>query len=383
MLKVQCQCGHRLAVPDDFAGKRVKCPKCKGAVSVPKGGAAVATVPRRAMASPSVAVAAPATAPGPRVHRSRRHALERKQKSHNITVAVIAGAMVVLGLGLLLFIGSMNRPTDPPAPATNVAANQSAGPGTSPSSSLPAIRKTNATPATSTGEMADGSRGDAAGENDEPAANPRFTAASAAPAIAGTTSTFDADGDITTIQAQAMPLTVAGKTLQMTMTVTHDGRDVRTATQIGAQIRISGDFTGIISGANTDEPRLTIEADGRDEFFLPPTGRDESDARKGENGAEILPKWVEFSVGKSELKAIAHAKSLRTTLGGTIFEFSDDQRKLFLALIPIAAASGDDRPLPPDEKAGSTEPGAAPGDEGDAPVEKEIMDEKEVMKKQQ
>ncbi len=300
-------------------------------------------------------------------------------------MAVLAGGMVVIGLGLMLFIGSMNRSADPPAPATNVASNQNTSQGPSPSSTLPAIRKTQPPPSASTDGPAEGSGDEGSADDGRPADGPRFAAGSPSSAIAGTTSTFDADGDITTIQVQPMSLTVEGKKFEMTMKVTHEGRDIRTASQIGAEIRISGNFTGITTDAAAGDPRLTIEADGRDEFFLPPSDRDKG---QGEDGADIppasspaSPKWVEFTVGRAELKAIAHAKSLRTTLGGTLFEFSDEQRKLFLALIPVAAASGDDRPLPPEEKPDDTEPDAAGGDDGDAPVEKEIMDEKEIMKK--
>ena len=41
-LRVNCQCGAALNVPDGMEGKRVKCPKCGGAIAVPAGGGASA-----------------------------------------------------------------------------------------------------------------------------------------------------------------------------------------------------------------------------------------------------------------------------------------------------------------------------------------------------
>jgi len=47
MIKFACSnCGHRIGAPDKYAGKRVRCPKCKGATQVPQaGGAAAAGTP--------------------------------------------------------------------------------------------------------------------------------------------------------------------------------------------------------------------------------------------------------------------------------------------------------------------------------------------------
>lgn len=389
MLKVQCQCGHRMAVPDDFAGKRVKCAKCKGAVAVPTAAGAAAS-PRHVSRAVPVAVAAESNEAAPsshtseaRMQRSRRHAMERKRKSHNVTVAIVAGAMVVLGLGLLLFIGSMNRPADPPASSVNVASNGGTNDSTK-ASSLPRIEKKKSSETESTEPMANQNTG-ASGEGESAQFNPskEFTAGSASPAIAGTTATFDGDAGVTTIQCQPSPLKVGEKTLQMAMTVTHDGRDVRAATQVGALIRLTGDFTGLISGANSDEPRLTIEADGRDVTFQMPTAQGESDDRKGENGVVRLPKWVEYSLGKSELDAIAKSNTMRATLGGTLFDFSPEQLALFRAM----TSAGNAKPAAPrpveneNDQPGASDPAAAPNDDPAAEVEKEVMDEKMMKMK--
>ncbi|MFO1063611.1 MAG: hypothetical protein U0892_07080 [Pirellulales bacterium] len=60
-IKVNCQCGQSLAVPDQYAGKAVKCPKCQTALKVP---AAAGTAPAGSAATKPAAAkpAAPATA---------------------------------------------------------------------------------------------------------------------------------------------------------------------------------------------------------------------------------------------------------------------------------------------------------------------------------
>jgi hypothetical protein len=42
-IKVVCSCGAGFAAPDQYAGKKVKCPKCGGALAVPNGNAGGAT----------------------------------------------------------------------------------------------------------------------------------------------------------------------------------------------------------------------------------------------------------------------------------------------------------------------------------------------------
>ena len=36
-IEVGCNCGRRLAVPEEYAGRRVKCPTCSAAIAVPDG----------------------------------------------------------------------------------------------------------------------------------------------------------------------------------------------------------------------------------------------------------------------------------------------------------------------------------------------------------
>jgi Zn finger protein HypA/HybF involved in hydrogenase expression len=56
-VRVACSCGNSLAVPVQYRGKRVKCPKCAQAVSVPNGNAqkAVAGATRRETVSSPMA----------------------------------------------------------------------------------------------------------------------------------------------------------------------------------------------------------------------------------------------------------------------------------------------------------------------------------------
>lgn len=52
-IKFKCSCGHVLSVPDNFAGKTGKCPKCQKAVKVPVPKAAAARSTKAAAASPA------------------------------------------------------------------------------------------------------------------------------------------------------------------------------------------------------------------------------------------------------------------------------------------------------------------------------------------
>jgi hypothetical protein len=52
-IRVTCQCGQSLSVPDEMAGKNGRCPKCKGVVKVPAAGATVAIAPSKGTASPA------------------------------------------------------------------------------------------------------------------------------------------------------------------------------------------------------------------------------------------------------------------------------------------------------------------------------------------
>lgn len=401
MLKVQCRCGHRVAVADSYAGKRVKCPKCQGPLAIPSpqlAGVAAASgqASRRPVGSPPVHVSRAAAMAVPveddsvsekRVIRARRHALERKRKSHNTTVALIAGAMVVVGLGVMLYIGINHKP-EPVVIVEGDTSKPKAAARESASTGLPRTISMNKSAATAVGETQSSNDAETptsdAGDDSVTIAGQRFTAGSSGAVPVASTATFDAGGNVTTIKSQPTPILVGDKTLQMTVTVTHDGKKVQEALTLDAVIHVQGDFTGLASAGVPDEPRLTIEADAR-EFFLPPSKRDESDTRKKENGPEILPTWVEYALGRAELLTIATGKDLRITLGGTLFTLSPEQVALFQSFAPAAPpVNPQEKPLP--EVEGSTPPGAAAGEDAIEPNagadDQELMDKKEMMKKE-
>lgn len=410
MLKAQCRCGHRVAVADGYAGKRVKCPKCQGAILIPGGelaavgagkgaassaaGRAAARPANRPVGSPPAHVArAAAQAPEPVVEssasrhaRAKRKAMEAKRKAHNRTVALVATVMVLAGLGAMLAIGILNKPAAKPVEVAQNTANDSSSAGTkNTTTSLPKpiARKTAPMASDESPDSGDTQPPATTDSSDQPAATtPNFVAASNGATPVATTATFDAGGNVTTITSQSTPIVVGEKTLQMVVTIKYDGKDLRAATDLGAGIRISGDFTGLATAGLPDEPRLTIEADAR-EFFVPPTARDDSNTRKKENGPEILPTWVEYSLGRAELLTIAQGKSLRVTISGTLVDLKPEQIALFQSVAPPA-------PKPDPAKEVQPEPGAAPEEKGaneettsskELNEDKEVMDEKEMKKK--
>ena len=63
-IRVICQCGQTLNVPDNLAGKGVKCPKCQGAVRVPAATGSGSVGASGAKAGATSASAGKPTAPG-------------------------------------------------------------------------------------------------------------------------------------------------------------------------------------------------------------------------------------------------------------------------------------------------------------------------------
>ncbi len=128
MIQVACSgCGARLKVPDEKAGSRGRCPKCKAVVEIPKveveaavgaeeeaeaaparplravrPRAGTATAPRslhrpRMGAHPAGAADRPIAPVRPR--SGRRAAAPPKKKSPLVVILVVVGAVVVLGIG--------------------------------------------------------------------------------------------------------------------------------------------------------------------------------------------------------------------------------------------------------------------------------------------
>ena len=60
MIKIECKCTHKVLLPDSFAGRQVRCPRCKRPIDVP-GQAVEYQLPR----APKAAAAPAATSPGP------------------------------------------------------------------------------------------------------------------------------------------------------------------------------------------------------------------------------------------------------------------------------------------------------------------------------
>lgn len=65
-IKLQCSCGHAMSVPDHFAGKTGKCPKCQKGVKVPMAGGAATVgsspaVSKAVASNPTAARGKPAT----------------------------------------------------------------------------------------------------------------------------------------------------------------------------------------------------------------------------------------------------------------------------------------------------------------------------------
>lgn len=362
MLKIQCRCGHRIAVPQEYEGRRIKCPKCKGPLQVPLGSAPAVAVggghgPRRAAGAAPEGTAAGSLSQIPtrdhiRHARAKRHALERHRKSHNTTVTIIAAVMCLLGLGLMAIIGANNRPDDPPAPPNGGQA------ATTGAVDLRPI-------ATSKGAGADGDGGGAK-VSDEPQGKVMVAGIGEVQPVT-VVRTFDAASGVTTVQSKPSPVSVGGRILTMTVTLMHDGKDALTATQMSAQLRLKGDFTGLAAGADTDDPLLLLTVDDRDYSFTP-TNRTGGDARIGENAPEVLPNMVEFTLERLALVALARGATVRGTLGPTSFTFAPEQLAMFKTFVPEPAKIS---PAPPKQEKPTDEEMKDDDQVGDEPKEKQ------------
>ncbi len=58
MIKIECKCTHKVLLPDSFAGRQVRCPRCKRTIEVP-GQVVEYQLPR----TPKAAAAKPAKPP--------------------------------------------------------------------------------------------------------------------------------------------------------------------------------------------------------------------------------------------------------------------------------------------------------------------------------
>jgi hypothetical protein len=97
-IRVICGQGHKLNVPDNLAGQKVRCPKCKGVVVVPAGTEAE---------QPTLAEAAPAPAPKP------IPAPKRSGKGWKWAVALGGILLVLLGAGVAGYLVFTPKKTGP------------------------------------------------------------------------------------------------------------------------------------------------------------------------------------------------------------------------------------------------------------------------------
>jgi hypothetical protein len=92
-ISITCQCGKKLGVPDEMAGKKVKCPACQSIVNVP-GGAAASEV---AAGKPKAKAAAEDDGdegPAPK-KKARGNGDEKKSSKTMMYVGIGAGLLLV------------------------------------------------------------------------------------------------------------------------------------------------------------------------------------------------------------------------------------------------------------------------------------------------
>jgi len=384
MLKIQCRCGHKIAVPHEYGGKRIKCPKCQGALLVPMGkaGAPAAQASSRHAPPGFGPRIAPAVADAPtqepthevvRNARAVRHARERQRKSHNTTVAMIAGVMVLLGLGLMLIIGGMNRPEPVDVPDT-AAKNKGGGGDVASTTGLKTIGSKRSDGGSEEAPDTGATSGD--GEEGVTIAGQRFTNGDNSATPVATASTYDAAGNLTTLKSQPSAVSIGGRIMTLTVTAMHDGKDIKQASQVSAQVRIKGDFTGMISAALSDDPLLTIEVDGREHDFRP-TKREGGEAREGENAPELLPNQIEYLFDRGILMALSRGSTIKTTLGATEFAFTPEQLAMFKGFVPAPAKAVTPAKVDDKEMDDKDAPKAEPTDEEKPADDAKAEDSKE------
>lgn len=309
MFKLQCGCGHKIAVPDQFGGKRIKCPRCQGPIHVPAGApAAGAQAPARSM-TPAISAANSAAASNEiRQARLRRHARESRDQSQKRIVMVVGVIMSLIALGGLIAVGVNNHYKSAPiVPKDGGTAREPSEPEYTPPRSLADTRGT-AKPPTVGGVRYDSVL---AGRDDVPAIT--------------TSSTYDAASGMTTMVSQPSVFSVADRRLTLVLRVTFDGKEIRKATRISAKARVRGDFSTLIPVVSPDEPLLTLDIDDK-EHLLRPTAQTA--------GEGTLPVEVEYTFDRTTLMALARGTVIKTKMGPTSFDLTGDLLQLFRSFDP-------------------------------------------------
>lgn len=349
MLKAHCRCGHRIAVSDQFAGKRVKCPKCSGPVQIPQPQAqaqvAASQASAKALPRPRPAAdrfapvldLAPEPAPRPLdaqlVLQMRQQSRDLARQSRNRTIAAMLGAIVLVATLVTVVILS-NRKAESPSGPESAKAKQKTD-SSQVASALPApttmdkASTQNESPPPDTAPAPGAGVGNEAGGTD-------IAQAKVEVIPLATTATYDVATDRTTLRSIPTLLNVGGKGLKLVISMRHNGKSLSDAFQMDAVLRVSGDFTGLVGLVIEGEPRLNIAIDGRDELELAPSGHDDAAGIKREDGTQVMPSWVEYTLGKTEIVALARGADIKTTLSGKPFKFTPEELALFGTFAPPA-----------------------------------------------
>ncbi len=111
-IKLQCSCGHAMSVPDHFAGKTGKCPKCQKAIKVPSAAGAAAS---------GNGVAAPAKAGAAKAGTTKGGATSPQAVRTKPPAAMAPAAMQVSGLDSLFDDVGLKQQSGPICPSCSSA----------------------------------------------------------------------------------------------------------------------------------------------------------------------------------------------------------------------------------------------------------------------
>jgi len=116
-IRVTCQCGHNLSVPDSMAGKSGKCPKCQQIIKVP----VAATPAKSGQSAPNPQAAAKAGTPA-----APAKATGAPANAKGTQASAIAPAAAAVGLGGLLDAAGLTQRTGRFCPACDAPAANTA-----------------------------------------------------------------------------------------------------------------------------------------------------------------------------------------------------------------------------------------------------------------
>ncbi len=361
MIKIECKCTHKVLLPDSFAGRQVRCPRCKRPFDVPgqpveyqlprapKAAAAVAPVhkpvePPPLPAGPEDELAAVAgdRSRGYRESWHRRVHFEKSKGSHHVMVAALA--LVFLGVVIaIIVVVAVNRPPPVPEVITVKDVKVLPGPGGTPSPNQRIGVFGTKKPPREDGPMNENESENKDNPGDTPpeknaneeegvtVAGQKFTGNGRPVGESiGTSSSFDEAANATTIKSVPYVLPLATRRLEMIVRCTHPGRD-RAAGPAKVTLRLEGSFKGIISTPGGDEPQMNLVIDERVEPFTP-TAQQPVDPPDSDGGPRQIPTWVEYTLDESTARALAGANKATLSLAGEEMEVTPAMKALFKAL---------------------------------------------------